>query len=124
MAAAIESPDENEGGYDLFERAPIVARIYLHEEEGVGAASLSLRVATEGKAPREVINIMAALKESMQAKGRAKLRNAVRRKIWQVSERGRAKTESVETKAKPAPNSALVVMKKRPQEASPEAVPN
>ena len=67
---------------------------------------------------------MAALKESMQAKGRAKLRNAVRRKIWQVSERGRAKTESVETKAKPAPNSALVVMKKRPQEASPEAVPN
>jgi DNA end-binding protein Ku len=37
-------------------------------------------VATEGKAP-EVINIMAALKESMQAKGRAKVRHAVRRRM-------------------------------------------
>jgi DNA end-binding protein Ku len=38
-----------------------------------------IEVATEGKAP-EVINIMAALKESMQAKGRAKIRDAVRRR--------------------------------------------
>jgi hypothetical protein len=37
-----------------------------------------IEVATEGKAPREVINIMTALKESMQAKGRAKVRDAVR----------------------------------------------
>jgi DNA end-binding protein Ku len=35
----------------------------------------------EGKAPKEVINIMAALKESMQAKGRAKVRDAVRRRM-------------------------------------------
>jgi DNA end-binding protein Ku len=40
-----------------------------------------IEVATEGKAPKEVINIMAALKESMQAKGRAKVRDAVRRKM-------------------------------------------
>src|SRR6187200_1494103 len=39
-----------------------------------------IEVATEGKAP-QVINIMAALKESMQAKGRAKVRNAVRRRM-------------------------------------------
>jgi DNA end-binding protein Ku len=38
-----------------------------------------IEVATEGKAPKEVINIMAALKESMQAKGRAKVRDAMRR---------------------------------------------
>jgi DNA end-binding protein Ku len=40
-----------------------------------------IEVATEGKAPKEVINIMAALKESMQAKGRAKVRDAVRRRM-------------------------------------------
>ena len=45
-----------------------------------------IEVATEGKAPREVINIMAALKESMQAKGRAKVRNAVRRRMGKPSE--------------------------------------
>jgi DNA end-binding protein Ku len=44
-----------------------------------------IEVATEGKAP-EVINIMAALKESMQAKGRAKVRNAVRRRMGKPSE--------------------------------------
>ena len=37
-----------------------------------------IEVATEGKAKPEVVNIMAALKESMQAKGRAKVRDAVR----------------------------------------------
>jgi len=37
-----------------------------------------IEVASEGKTPKEVINIMAALKQSMQAKGRAKVRDAVR----------------------------------------------
>jgi DNA end-binding protein Ku len=45
-----------------------------------------IEVATEGKAPREVINIMAALKESMQAKGHAKVRDAVRRRMGKPSE--------------------------------------
>jgi non-homologous end joining protein Ku len=40
-----------------------------------------IEVATEGKAKPEVVNIMAALKESMQAKGRAKVRDAVRRRM-------------------------------------------
>jgi len=40
-----------------------------------------IEVATEGNAPKEVINIMAALKESMQAKGRAKVRDVVRRRM-------------------------------------------
>jgi DNA end-binding protein Ku len=39
-----------------------------------------IEVGSESKAP-EVINIMAALKESMQAKGRAKVRDAVRRRM-------------------------------------------
>jgi DNA end-binding protein Ku len=40
-----------------------------------------IEVASEGKAPKEVINIMAALKESMQAKKRAKVRDAVPRRM-------------------------------------------
>jgi DNA end-binding protein Ku len=44
-----------------------------------------IEVATEGKAP-EVINIMAALKESMQAKGRAKVRDAVRKRMGKPTE--------------------------------------
>ena len=37
-----------------------------------------IEVATAGKAQKEVINIMDTLKKSMQAKGRAKVRDAVR----------------------------------------------
>jgi DNA end-binding protein Ku len=44
-----------------------------------------IEVASEGKAP-QVINIMAALKESMQAKGRDKLRDAVQRRMGKPSE--------------------------------------
>jgi DNA end-binding protein Ku len=44
-----------------------------------------IEVATEGKAPKEVINIMAALKQSMQAKGRAKVRDAVRKRMRKTS---------------------------------------
>ena len=40
-----------------------------------------IEVATEGKAPKEVINIMAALKQSMQAHGRGKVRDAVRKRM-------------------------------------------
>jgi len=45
-----------------------------------------IEVAPQGKAPKEVINIMAALKESMQAKGRAKVQDAVRRRMGKPSE--------------------------------------
>jgi DNA end-binding protein Ku len=45
-----------------------------------------IEVATEGKAKPEVVNIMAALKESMQAKGRAKVRDAVRRRMGKPEE--------------------------------------
>jgi DNA end-binding protein Ku len=40
-----------------------------------------IEVATEGKETPQVINIMAALKESMQATGRAKVRHAARRRM-------------------------------------------
>jgi DNA end-binding protein Ku len=45
-----------------------------------------IEVATEGKAKPEVVNIMAALKESMQAKGRAKVRDAVHRRMGKPEE--------------------------------------
>jgi DNA end-binding protein Ku len=45
-----------------------------------------IEVSTEVKAKPEVINIMAALKESMQAKGRAKVRDAVHRRMGKPSE--------------------------------------
>jgi DNA end-binding protein Ku len=45
-----------------------------------------IEVATESKAKPEVVNIMAALKESMQAKGREKVRDAVRRRMGTPSE--------------------------------------
>jgi hypothetical protein len=40
-----------------------------------------IKVAPEGKAKPEIVNIMAALKESMQAKGRAKVRDAMREEL-------------------------------------------
>jgi DNA end-binding protein Ku len=40
-----------------------------------------IEIATEGKAKPEVVNIMAALKKSMEAKGREKVRDAVRRRM-------------------------------------------
>jgi len=42
-----------------------------------------IQVADESGKPPKVINIMAALKESMQAKGRGKVRDAVRRRMGQ-----------------------------------------
>jgi DNA end-binding protein Ku len=42
--------------------------------------------ATEGKEAPQVINIMAALKESIEAKGRTKVRDAVRRRTGKTSE--------------------------------------
>jgi DNA end-binding protein Ku len=44
-----------------------------------------IEVATEGKAPKEVINIMDALKKSMQAKGRAKVQDSVRTRMGKPS---------------------------------------
>jgi non-homologous end joining protein Ku len=43
-----------------------------------------IEVATEGKAP-QVINIMAALKQSIESKGRAKVRDAVRKRMGKPS---------------------------------------
>jgi DNA end-binding protein Ku len=45
-----------------------------------------IEVAIEGKAKPEVVNIMAALKKSMEAKGREKVRDAVRRRMGKTSE--------------------------------------
>ena len=58
-----------------------------------------IEVAAEGKAKPEVVNIMAALKESMHAKGRAKVRDAVHRRMGKPSEQ-----EKPRPRARPRPS--------------------
>ena len=48
-----------------------------------------IEVAPEGKSKPEVVNIMAALKQSMEAKGRGKVRDAVRRRMASLQKRKR-----------------------------------
>src|SRR5689334_15962860 len=59
----------------------------LHEllQAKVEEREPQIEVAAEGKAP-QVINIMAALKQSMESKGRAKVGDAVRRRMGKPSE--------------------------------------
>jgi DNA end-binding protein Ku len=73
---------EAESGRFEPEKIPDKYAETLHEllRAKVEQRAPQIEVASEGKAP-EVINIMAALKESMQAKGRAKVRGAVRRRM-------------------------------------------
>jgi DNA end-binding protein Ku len=60
-----------------------------------------IEVATEGKETPQVINIMAALKESMQAKGRAKVRDAVRRRMGKSAAEGKARPRT--SRPRPSP---------------------
>jgi hypothetical protein len=55
---------------------------------------------SEGKPETAVINIMDALKESMQAKGRAKVRDAVRKRMGKAAPKGET--------PRPAPRSRAV----------------
>ena len=59
-------------------------------------------VATEGKAKPEVVNIMAALKESIQAKGRAKVRDAVRKRMGKP-EKEEARPSTRSARSRPSP---------------------
>lgn len=54
-----------------------------------------------GERPK-VINIMAALKESMQAKGRERVRDAARKRMGQAAPKPRAVIRRAEPKAKPS----------------------
>ena len=56
-------------------------------------------VASEGKPAPQVINIMAALKKSMEAKGRSKVRDAVRKRMGKQPEE-----EAVARPARPRPS--------------------
>ena len=58
-----------------------------------------LVVATEGKPETAVVNIMAALKKSMEAKGRTKVRDAVRKRMGK-----RPEEEARPTPARPRPS--------------------
>jgi DNA end-binding protein Ku len=60
-----------------------------------------IEVATEGKAKPEVVNIMAALKESMQAKGRAKVRDAVRRRMGKPAKEEEARPRVLRHRSSP-----------------------
>ena len=62
-----------------------------------------IEVATEGKAP-QVINIMDALKKSMQAKGRAKVQDAVRKRMGKPS--AEQKTAPRASRPRPSPRRA------------------
>jgi DNA end-binding protein Ku len=66
-----------------------------------------IEVSTEVKAKPEVINIMAALKESMQAKGRTKVRDAVRRRMGKPSAEEKPRPRASPA-SKPAPDRALM----------------
>jgi DNA end-binding protein Ku len=73
---------ESETGRFEPEKMPDKYAETLHEllRAKVEQRAPQIEVAGEGKAP-EVINIMAALKQSMESKGRAKVRDAVRRRM-------------------------------------------
>ena len=54
-------------------------------------------IAEKGKPAPQVINIMAALKESVQAKGRAKVRSAVRKRMGKAAPKQAPRTLSRQT---------------------------
>ena len=60
-----------------------------------------IEVATKGKAKPEVVNIMAALKQSMESKGRAKVRDAVRRRMGKPSKEEEARPRA--SRPRPSP---------------------
>ena len=61
-----------------------------------------IEVATKGKAKPEVVNIMAALKQSVEAKGRAKVRNAVQRRMGKPAKEQPEATPRA-SRARPSP---------------------
>ena len=60
--------------------------------------------ATKGKAKPEVVNIMAALKQSMESKGRAKVRDAVRRRMGKPAKEREARPRA--SRLRPSPRRA------------------
>ena len=69
--------------------------------QGYAAGVWDAVAPTEGKAKPEVVNIMAALKQSMEAKGRGKVRDAVRRRMGEPAKEEEARpTASRHNKAR------------------------
>ena len=66
-----------------------------------------IEVAAEGKAKPEVVNIMAALKESMQAKGRAKVRDGMRKRMGKAAEELEARPRASRQQWRQKPTSPL-----------------
>ena len=63
-----------------------------------------IEVATKSKAKPEVVNIMAALKQSMESKGRAKVRDAVRRRMGKPAKEREARPRA--SRLRPSPRRA------------------
>jgi DNA end-binding protein Ku len=63
-----------------------------------------IEVATKGKAKPEVVNIIAALKQSMESKGRAKVRDAVRRRMGKPAKEREARPRA--SRLRPSPRRA------------------
>jgi len=69
--------------------------------QGYAAGVWDAVAPTEGKAKPEVVNIMAALKQSMEAKGRAKVRDAVRRRMGEPAKEEEARPTASRHKQSP-----------------------
>ena len=63
-----------------------------------------IEVANKGKAKPEVVNIMVALKQSMESKGRAKVRDAVRRRMGKPAKEREARPRA--SRLRPSPRRA------------------
>jgi DNA end-binding protein Ku len=98
---------EAESGPFQPEKIPDKYAETLHEllQAKVEQRAPQIEVATEGKTPKEVINIMAALKQSMQAKGRAKLRDAMRKRVGKPEKEAR-RPSAGSARTRPSPRRA------------------
>jgi hypothetical protein len=96
---------------DAAERSSLLCRQNLcpdrHNLSRFDRRAPQIEVATEGKAPKEVINIMAALKESMQARGLTKVRDAVRRRLGKPSKEKEPSPRASRPRPSPSSDGAL-----------------
>jgi DNA end-binding protein Ku len=94
---------EGESGHFEPEKMPDKYAETLREllQAKVEQRAPQIEVVTEGKAKPEVVNIMAALKQSMEAKGRAKVRDAVRRRMGKSEKKEQARPRASVSRPSP-----------------------
>jgi DNA end-binding protein Ku len=95
VALAVELIEKQSGRFEPQKMPDEFARA-VHElvRAKVEKRAPEIEVAAAGKEAPAVINIMAALKESVQAKGRAKVQDAVRKRMGKAAPKGDARPAS------------------------------